>query len=120
LILADTSVWVEHLRRGDARLTGLLEEGRVLAHPYVIGELALGNLQRRDAVLGELLSLPAATVAEPMELLEFARERRLHGRGIGYVDAALLAAVALTPGAQLWTLDRRLRAVAAELGLATG
>ena len=118
MILADTSVWVEHLRSGDAALATLLDAGKVLAHPFVVGELALGNLRQRDIVLNALGNLPGATVATHAEILYFIEGNTLSGRGIGYVDAHLLAAVRLTAGAQLWTNDRKLHDVAVELGLA--
>jgi predicted nucleic acid-binding protein len=118
VILVDTSVWISHLRATDERLAALLEARQVLGHPFVIGELALGNLQPRDVVLNDLQGLPRAIVAEHDHVLDFIGRRALFGRGIGYVDAHLLAAVRLTPDARLWTGDRRLQAVAAELGLA--
>jgi len=117
VILVDTSVWVNHLRVVDERLTTLLDAGEVLGHPFVVGELALGNMQRR-AVLRDLRDLPQATVAENELVLNFIERSTLFGRGIGYIDAHLLAAVRLTPDAKLWTADRRLQSVAAELGLA--
>jgi predicted nucleic acid-binding protein len=117
VILVDTSVWVDHLRAGDARLAGLLDGGMVLAHPFVIGELALGNLARRETVLSALADLPRAVVATDAEVLHFIDRHNLFGRGVGYVDIHLLAAVRLTAGAQLWTRDRRLNGIAAELGL---
>ncbi len=117
-ILVDTSVWVDHLRSGDEALAGLLEGGRVLMHPWVLGELACGNLRQRERVLGLLRSLPRAAAALDDEVLFFIDRHRLMGRGIGYVDAHLLAAVALHGGARLLTRDRRLRALAGELGLA--
>ena len=101
MILVDTSVWVDHLRRGDEALAGLLEAGRVLAHPFVIGELALGNIPRRDLVLRALQDLPQANVATDREVLYFIDRHRLFGLGIGYVDAHLLAAVSLTAGDRL-------------------
>ena len=118
MILVDTSVWVDHLRRGDEALAGLLEAGRVLAHPFVIGELALGNIPRRDLVLRALQDLPRANVATDREVLYFIDRHRLFGLGIGYVDAHLLAAVSLTAGAALWTRDRRLKRGADRLSLA--
>jgi predicted nucleic acid-binding protein len=118
LILVDTSVWVNHLRRGDVRLAALLESASVLIHPFVIGEIACGSLSDRQTVLGLLRDLPMAAVAEADEVLEFIERHRLWGKGIGYVDAHLLAAVALTQGAVLWTRDRRLRAAAESLKFA--
>jgi predicted nucleic acid-binding protein len=118
VILIDTSVWINHLRAADERLTALLDAGEVLGHPFVIGELALGNLQPRDAVLNDLRDLPQTVVAENELVLDLIERSALFGRGIGYVDAHLLAAVRLTPEAKLWTDDRRLQTVAAELGLA--
>jgi len=118
VILVDTSVWVGHLREGDATLAGRLDSGQILTHPFVIGELALGHLRQRETVLGALSNLPLASMATDAEVLHFIGAHRLHGRGIGYVDAHLLAAARLTAGAELWTHDRRLYAVAQALGLA--
>jgi predicted nucleic acid-binding protein len=120
MILADTSVWVDHLRAGDARLVRLLEDGEVVSHPFVIGELALGNLRQRDTVLDALNELPQANVATDIEVLHLIRKEALFGRGIGYIDAHLLASTRLSPGTHLWTRDRRLRQLAAWLGLAIG
>ena len=119
MILVDTSVWVDHLRAGNARLARLLEDGEVVSHPFVIGELALGNLRRRDTVLDALSELPQANVATDIEVLHLIRKEALFGRGIGYLDAHLLASVRLTPPARLWTRDQRLHGVAEHLGLAT-
>jgi predicted nucleic acid-binding protein len=118
VILVDTSVWIEHLRASNAMLRALLEGRQVLGHSFVTGELALGNLLGRDAVLGALRRLPQATVASDDEVVHFIDRQRLFGRGIGYVDAHLLAAARLTVGTKLWTRDRRLQAVAAQLGVA--
>ena len=118
MILVDTSIWVDHLRVGDERLAALLDGGEVLAHPFVIGELALGNLRQRNVFLSELLRLPQADVASDEEVLGLIDREKLFGRGIGYVDAHLLAATRLTTDTRLWTHDRTLNAVAAELGLA--
>jgi predicted nucleic acid-binding protein len=117
VILVDTSVWVEHLRRGLPRLATLLQEGKVLIHPWVIGELACGNLSRRHQVLELLQGLPAATVASDAEVLLLIERKRLMGRGIGYVDVHLLASARLSH-CRLWTQDRRLASVAQEQGLA--
>ena len=118
MILVDTSVWIEHLRAASAILTELLDDGEVLGHPFVLGELALGNLQQRDDVLRVLRRLPQATSASHREVLLLIDRQVLFGRGIGYVDAHLLAAARLTAGSKLWTRDRRLHGVAAQLGLA--
>ncbi|MFO1236946.1 MAG: type II toxin-antitoxin system VapC family toxin [Alphaproteobacteria bacterium] len=117
MILADTSVWIDHFRRHDAALAERLNRQAILCHPFVIGEIALGSLRNRAAILRELARLPRARVAGESEILAFVEAQRLHGSGIGYVDAHLLAAVRLTPGASLWTRDRRLREVAERLGL---
>ncbi len=117
MLLADTSVWVDHLRRGNRQLVVALERESVLTHPYVIGELACGNLSRRREVLDLLGRLPAAPVATHAEALAFVEQRRLMGRGIGYVDVHLLAATALAQSARLWTLDARLARVASDLNV---
>ena len=117
MILVDTSVWVEHLRSASAILSALLDNGGVLGHPFVLGELALGNLRQRDDFLRALQRLPQATSASHLEVLQFIDREALYGRGIGYVDAHLLAAARLTAGSKLWTRDRRLQAVADPLGL---
>lgn len=118
MILVDTSVWINHLRAGHERLAALLDAGEVLGHPFVLGELALGNLPRRDPTLRALRRLPQPAVASDEEVLNLINRQSLFGRGIGYVDVHLLAAVRLTPDARLWTGDRRLQSVAAELGVA--
>jgi predicted nucleic acid-binding protein len=117
VILVDTSVWVHHLRAVDGALVRLLDIGAVLGHPFVIGELALGNLRQRDLVLSALQNLPQVSLATNDELLRFIDRHQLHGIGIGYVDAHLLASVRLTAGTALWTRDKRLQAAADELGL---
>lgn len=118
MILVDTAVWIDHFRDGDRQLTELLDRSVVLAHPWVIGELALGNLGARAEILRLLADLPQATIATPPELLALIEHRDLYGIGIGYVDAQLLAATMLTDGATLWTRDRRLHAAAQQLELA--
>jgi predicted nucleic acid-binding protein len=119
LILADTSVWVDHLRSGNKVLARLLDAGMVLVHPFVIGELALGHLRQRAAILAVLSDLPRVTIATDAEVLHFIERSALSGRGVGYIDVHLLAAVRLTQGTALWTSDRRLHAIAAQLHLAT-
>jgi predicted nucleic acid-binding protein len=117
MMLVDTSVWIDHLRRGDAALTAALEAGRVWMHSFVLGELACGNLRSRVEVLGLLQALPPMAVSTDKEVLFFIDQHELMGRGIGYIDVHLLASARLG-GAQLWTRDKRLHTVAAELGLA--
>lgn len=117
MILVDTSVWVDHLRVRSERLIALLNSGEVLGHPFVMGELALDNLRGRDIFLSALGALPQVVVASDEEVLHLIDRQTLFGRGIGYVDAHLLAATRLT-GTRLWTRDRRLQAVATQLGLA--
>lgn len=117
MILVDTSVWIDHLRSGDEDLTALLNRSQVLMHPFVLGELACGNLANRDEVLGLLKDLPRSPVATDNEVLIYIEQQILMGRGIGYIDAHLLAAVALEGTARLWTRDKRLHAVADALSL---
>ncbi len=118
MILVDTSIWIDHLRSGDSRLAALLNSGDVQAHPFVIGELALGQLTRRSEILGLLRHLPLTRTATDSEVLAMIEARQLFGLGIGYVDAHLLAAALLTTGTGLWTRDQRLASVAVRLGLA--
>ena len=113
----DTSVWVDHLRGGLPRLATLLQEGEVLIHPWVIGELACGNLRNRHKVLELLQGLPAAQVASDAEVLLLIERDQLMGRGIAYVDAHLLASTKLSR-CRLCSQDRRLAAIAQERGLA--
>jgi predicted nucleic acid-binding protein len=117
VILADTSVWVDHLRAGDRELAHALEASRVVVHPFIVGEIACGNLRNRREVLDLFGKLPALPVASHEEAVEFIERRRLMGRGIGYVDVHLLASVLLEPPVRIWTRDRRLARVAGELGV---
>jgi predicted nucleic acid-binding protein len=117
MILIDTSVWIDHLRAGDKTVVTLLESGRVLAHSFVIGELALGHLRQRKAIISALQDLPQANAAMDTEVLLLIERHTLMGVGIGYVDAHLLASTRLTAGAALWTRDGRLSGVAERLGL---
>jgi predicted nucleic acid-binding protein len=117
VILVDTSPWVDHLRRGDARLAALLTDGEVVCHRFVIGELALGNLRNRAEILELLADLPLVPVAEHEEVLALVEARRLKGTGIGWVDAHLLAA-SLIAQVPLWTLDEPLARQALRLGVA--
>jgi predicted nucleic acid-binding protein len=116
MLLADTSVWVEHFRRGEPTLADRLSEGLVLMHPFVSGELACGSLKMRAAVLSNLHALPTAKLASNTEVLQLIEERRLWGRGLGWVDMHLLAS-ALLSHCGFWTLDKKLGESATELGL---
>lgn len=117
MILVDTPVWVEHLRLGEVTLAAPLENGQVLVHSFVIGELALGNLRQRAFVLGLLQDLPTAVVATDQDVMPFIERNSLAGQGIGYVDAHRLPSVRLTAGSSIWTRDERLAAVATRLGM---
>ena len=116
MILVDTSIWVNHLRRHDGVLAAHLEAGEVLCHPYVIGEIGLGLLKQRREVLALMAALPSALVVSHDDVMAFVEQRRLAGRGVGWVDAHL-AASALVSRARLWTEDRRLADVARMLRL---
>ena len=118
MILVDTSVWIAHLRKGAPALVAALEQGNILMHPFVLGELACGNLKSRREVLRLLGDLPGAPQATNPEVMDFIEQRALMGRGVGYIEVHLLASVALAGTARLWTLDKRLAAVAADLKLA--
>lgn len=116
MILADTSVWIDHLRRGNAHLTETLGAGDVLCHPFVSGELACGSLKRRAVILALLDELPQATMAGHAEVLAMIGARNLMGRGMGFIDMHLLAS-AMLDGAILFTLDKRLAHTARALGV---
>ncbi|TAK23075.1 MAG: type II toxin-antitoxin system VapC family toxin [Chloroflexota bacterium] len=117
MILVDTSVWVDHLRDGLPALATLLDAGRARVHPFVLGELACGNLRNRREVLDLLATMPAAAIATDAEALAFIERHAVMGRGIGYIDVHLLASASLDGSARLWTRDRRLATVAADLKL---
>jgi predicted nucleic acid-binding protein len=118
VILVDTSVWVDHLRKSEGELRRLLLSGRVVSHPLVIGEFAMGSFTQRDLLIKELGDLPKSKVADDDEVLHFVARESLFGLGIGYIDAHLLAAVRLVPGTLLWTRDKRLKEIAARFNLA--
>jgi len=118
MVLVDTSVWVEHLRHGDLGLKARLQEGLVCCHPFIVGELACGNLKNRSEILSLLQALPQAIGAEHEEVMQFIENYRLIGKGLGYIDMHLLASARLSQ-VPLWTLDQKLHEVAGtlELGL---
>ncbi len=116
MILVDTSVWVAHLRDGTIGLETLLEEGNVACHPFIIGELACGNLKNRHEILSLLETLPTATRAEHEEVMQFIEAHSLMGKGLGYIDMHLLASAILTH-LPIWTLDRKLNEVSSLLGV---
>jgi predicted nucleic acid-binding protein len=115
MILVDTSVWVDHLRKGDTALSNLLEAEKILCHPLVVGELALGMLRNRRKILSSLQDLPQADVASHDEVMAFIEKASLYGKGIGLIDAHLLASCLIT-GCPLWTKDARLKSVTAGVG----
>lgn len=117
MILVDTSVWIDHLRRGEPELIRLLSQSQVLCHPMVVGEIACGNLKSRSVVLALLADLPGASVASEAEVLAFIQAQSLFGLGMGYVDVHLCASAKLN-GVQLWTRDKRLGEATSRLGLA--
>jgi predicted nucleic acid-binding protein len=117
VILIDTSIWIDHFHRPDRELESLLRVRLVLVHPFVMGEVALGSLPGRSALLDYLAGLRSARVAADGEVLRLIDDWQLFGTGIGYMDAHLLASVLLTSGARLWTRDRKLRQVARQLSL---
>ena len=116
MILADTSIWIDHLRHSQPHLIALLEKNSVWIHPWIVGEIACGNLAHRARVLRELHKLPQLRVAPDHEVLFLIERHRLMGKGIGYIDVQLLTA-ALAQGALLWTRDHRLMATSAKLGI---
>jgi predicted nucleic acid-binding protein len=116
MILVDTSVWIEHFRTGSERLKTLLFDEQVLCHPFIVGELACRNLRRRTEILSMLKALPQTHLVEYEELLGFIETQRLYGRGIGWVDAHLLASTLLT-GCTIWTIDKPFRRAATALNV---
>ena len=114
MVLVDTSVWIAHLRGGNSQLEQLLNDGDVLCHPFIIGEIACGNIRNRNEILSLLQSLPMAEKAEHDEILEFIEHKKLMSKGLGYVDVHLLAS-ALLSGSLIWSFDKKLNEVASEL-----
>ena len=118
MILVDTSIWIDHLHRTEPDLVAVLEEAEVCLHPMIIGELALGSLRDRSAILTMLADLPAVPVATHAEVLQLIESNALYGTGLRLVNAHLLAALRLSEATKLWTRDRRLHPAARRLGVA--
>lgn len=118
MILVDTSVWIDHLRNNEPQLAELLLQNKVLCHPFIRGELALGNLQQRNKILTALDNLPHAPLVFTEEVNFFIEHHQLFGLGIGYIDAQLLASTKLTGNTKLWTRDKRLFLAATKLNIA--
>jgi len=116
MILVDTSVWIDHLRKTDEELSRLLELGGVLCHPFVIGEMSCGNMKNRDEILELLTALPKAERASHEEVLHLVTDRKLWGKGIGWIDVHLLAS-ALLSNCTLWTKDKALQSVSRSLNI---
>ena len=116
MVLVDTSIWVAHLRHGDRQLERLLMDTEVICHPFIIGELACGNMNNRNEILSLLKSLPSAPVLEFDEFLFFIDENQLMRIGIGFVDVHILASAKLS-GTLLWTADKKLNSAASNLSL---
>jgi predicted nucleic acid-binding protein len=114
MVLVDTSIWVTHFRQGSRQLEKLLMDAEVMCHPFIIGELACGNLKNRNEIISLLQSLPLAPTIEFDEFLFFVDRNHLMGKGIGFVDVQLLASAQLT-GVPLWTADKRLKSAADQL-----
>lgn len=111
MVLVDTSVWVDHLRNGNNQLIGLLSEGDVLCHPFIVGELACGSIKNRKEILSLLQSLPMAVQASHQEVLGFIENKKLQGKGVGYIDVHLLASTFLS-NSIFWSLDKKLNSLA--------
>ena len=116
MVLVDTSVWVLHLRGSKNGLGRLLDKAKVACHPFIVGEIACGNLKNGTEILSLLQTLPMAKLAEHEEVMRFIEDHGLMGRGLGYIDVHLLAS-ALLSGMPIWTLDKQLDGVSAELGV---
>lgn len=116
MVLVDTSVWVVHLRQGTIGLESFLKDGHVVCHPFIVGELACGNLKNWSEILALLQTLPMAILAEHDEVMQFIETHRLMGKGLGYIDMHLLASAILTK-VPLWTLDKKLGEISSKLGI---
>jgi predicted nucleic acid-binding protein len=120
VILADTSVWIDHLRTGNPRMQGLLDSEQIVMHPMIVAELALGSLRQRAKTLAELDGLLEVKTAQLSEVRRMIEVRRLYGKGIRLIDAHLVASCLIAPGTQLWTRDTALRSVANAVGIDAG
>ncbi|HEY1803982.1 MAG TPA: type II toxin-antitoxin system VapC family toxin [Terracidiphilus sp.] len=120
MILADTTIWIDHLRRNDSQMQKLLDTGHVLMHPFVVAEMALGSMRNPGITLSDLDGLLTVSVAELSEVRRMIEARGLYARGIGLTDAHLVASCLITPGTQLWTRDAALKAVAKTVGIDAG
>jgi predicted nucleic acid-binding protein len=118
MVLVDTAIWVDHIRRPEIGLVRLLESESVLVHPFVVGEIALGSMKNLSRFIALLSKLPKSVVARPTEVLELIKNGNLAGFGIGYVDTHLIASTLLVPGTSLWTRDKRLKTVAQRFSIA--
>jgi len=116
MVLVDTSVWISHLRNGNKQLEALLNNGDVICHPFIVGELACGNIKNRIEILSLLRLLPVAAQADNEEVLQFIETNNLMGKGLGYIDMHL-AASALLSGVPIWTLDKGLATISKKLGI---
>jgi predicted nucleic acid-binding protein len=116
MVLVDTSVWVSHLRHGNEGLQELLYDGEVVCHPFIVGELACGNLKNRNEILTYLQSLPMTILAEDEEVLKFIENNQLMGKGLGYIDVHLIASAVLT-NVLLWSLDKTLNKLTEKIGI---
>ncbi len=116
MVLVDTSVWVSHLREGGVGLEKLLNGGEVVCHPFIVGELACGNLRNRHEILTYLQSLPMTILAEDEEVLKFIEDNQLVGKGLGYIDMHLVASAVLTD-VPLWTFDKTLKKITKKIGI---
>lgn len=116
MILVDTSIWIDHFRHGDLELSKIIEDDRLLCHPFVIGELALGSLRERDAVIAFLAAQREAAIATHAEVMTVIDRYAIFSMGIGYTDAHLLTSTLLDRRASLWTRDKRLAAAAQKVG----
>ena len=118
MILADTSIWIDHLRTSNPQMQSFLLAAQIATHPFIVAEIALGSLKNRTGRLAELDSLQQVTMAQTAEVRHFIETRGLYSKGLSLVDAHLILSCLLTPGTQLWTRDRNMEAVARSLGVA--